>query len=95
MSIPDLQVSQKETKRVVAVIAEREVSAREMAAQFAKQGEVVEAVWFADTRGLLAERPDGRFEAVVLFPAKTEADTDADERSLREALASTPIYRVG
>lgn len=80
---------------MVAVVAERELRAKEMAAQFAQQGEVVEAVWYADAKGLLSTGEEGRYEAVVLFPAKSEKETDADEYALREGLSGTPIYRVG
>ncbi|MDF3058652.1 MAG: hypothetical protein K0R17_2867 [Rariglobus sp.] len=82
-------------RRVLAVIAGREEQAAEIAAQFAKQGEVVEAVWYSDSRQLLAENETRRFEAVILFQSGDEAATDADESALRSAMTDTPLYRVG
>jgi hypothetical protein len=81
-------------RRVLAVIAEHEEQATEIAAQFAKQGEVVETVWYPDSRRLLAETGTPRFEAVILFSLIDEATTDADEAAVRSAFAGTPLYRV-
>ncbi len=82
-------------RRVLAVVAEQAGRAGEMSAQFAKQGEEVDAVWYASSERLLAETGRPRFEAVILFPSEDRAATDADESALRSALADTPIYRVG
>ena len=82
-------------RRVLAVIAERAEQAAEIAAQFAQQGEIVEAVWYPDSRQLLAEKGIPRFKAVILFASGDEAVTDTDEAALRLALTDTPLYRVG
>lgn len=81
-------------KRVLAVIAKRADCVAEITAQFAKQGEEVEALWYPDSRQLLADQGQARFEAMILFPSRDEAATDADERALRTALSGTPLYRV-
>ncbi len=83
------------SRRVLAVIAGNEAQAGEIATQFAKQGEEVEAVWYPGSKQLLAEKGTPRFEAVILFPLLSEAATDADEIALRSALSGTPLYRVG
>jgi len=84
-----------ELRRVLAVIAARSEQAEEISAQFAKQGELVETIWFPDSRQLLAEKGTPRFEAVILFTSEDEVATDADESVLRDALIGTPLYRVG
>jgi hypothetical protein len=95
MITQDLHVQENETRRVLAVIAERAEQAAEIAAQFARQGEVVETVWYPDSHRLLTEVEKPRFEAVILFPSHDEAETDADESLLRATLTGTPLYRVG
>lgn len=81
--------------RMLAVVAPSNGQAGEIAMQFAKQGEVVEAVWYASSQRLLEDAGATRFEAVILFPSADETVTDADETRLREAMSNTPIYRVG
>lgn len=82
-------------RRVLAVVAEQAARARDMAAQFAKQGEEVDAIWYASSQRLLAEAGQTRFEAVILFPSPDVSATDADEMALRSGLRNTPVYRVG
>jgi hypothetical protein len=80
--------------RVLAVVAGRRERAREVAAQFAALGENIETLWYADSRELLGQAARPRFEAVILFPTRDEAVTDADEASLRDGLTDTPLFRV-
>lgn len=79
--------------RVLAVIAEHAEQAEQIAAQFAEQGELVEAVWYPDSRRLLAEKETSRFQAVILFPT-TDGAADANELAVRNALVGMPLYRV-
>jgi len=83
------------TKRVLAVVAEQAKWADEVAAQFAAEGDEVEAVWYPDSRRLIDEGRMQGFEAVILFAARDEVSGDADELALRHAMASTPLYRIG
>lgn len=90
----DLSGAAKAAKRSVAVVADAKERATEIEAQFAKQGEAVTAVWFTNPHDLLSDKRLKRFSAVVLFPSKDEAQTDANEQFLRRALTAVPIYRV-
>ena len=80
--------------RVLAVVAGRRERAREVAAQFAAVGENIETFWYADSHELLTQSARPRFEAVILFPARDETKTDADEADLRDGLTNTPLFRV-
>lgn len=79
--------------RVLAVVSSHEGRAGEIAAQFAKQGELVETAWYASSERLVTDTAASRFEAVILFPS-TDTTGDTDEAALRGALPGTPVYRV-
>jgi len=92
--IYDIHAQEGESRRMLAVIAERSERANEIAEQFAKLGEAVETLWYADSRQLLAESLTSRFQAVILFASPDAAATAADELALRDALTDTPLYLV-
>lgn len=80
--------------KVFAVVSANSEKARDVASQFAAQGYSVETIWYANSRQLLTQDHHPDFAAVILFPWKSEADTDSEEAELRQAMIDTPLFRV-
>ena len=81
-------------RRVLAVVAGEKSRAQEVATCFAQQGDRVDAVWYPDTRQLLAAGRERRYEAIILFATLQKEAGDAEEAELRSAMQDTPLYRL-
>lgn len=82
------------THRMLAVVAGHSGRAREVAAQFAAQGDAVETIWYKDSHQLIADEPHSHFSAVILFAEHGESAAENEEAELRKAMTHTPVFRV-
>ena len=83
-----------EKGRMLAVIAGQAARADEVAACFARQGDRVKAVWYANTRQFIEAEQRPRFEAVILFGSPDPAADDVQEAAVRGVTLGTPLYRI-
>ncbi|HEY8932560.1 MAG TPA: hypothetical protein VIM44_04525 [Rariglobus sp.] len=87
---PETEIAQ----RMLAVVAGRSERAREVAAQFAAEGDAVETIWYKDSHQLISDEPYPHFAAVILFAEHGDSAAENEEAQLRKAMTHTPVFRV-
>lgn len=80
--------------RCLAVIANEQSRADEVAAGFAQAGDVVVTRWFDSPESLLRDRSGQVFEAVIYYAPAEEPLESRTEAMLRSELGGVALFRV-